>query len=187
MFISCRAMVVAVFAAGALLTACDDAPDETAARPAETNKPARAKVAELPPEMVAAVSAGSTSTVGVHFALRATPIVNQALPIDIAIVPHREFVAVRAHFEAQDGLALTAGDSFAAATTSPAEKAIKHELVVLPQRDGVFMITVSVDTEGEDGAITRVFSIPVIVAPAGSASAGAARAANPAPGKPAAN
>jgi hypothetical protein len=186
MLISHRAAVMAVLAAGMLLAACNGAPEDTAARPAAPNKPAKAKVAELPSDMVAAVSAGSTSTIGVHFALKSLPVVNQALPVEIAIVPHREFAAVRAHFEAHDGLALTTGETLAAVTPSPAETPIEHQLVVLPQRDGLFMITVSVETDGDDGAITRVFSIPIIVAPAGSAPAAAPPASNPVPKKVAA-
>jgi hypothetical protein len=49
--------------------------------------------------------------------------------------------------------------------------------VLLAAREGVFMVTVVVETEGADGTVTRIFSIPVIVAP--SAAAGAAPASAP--------
>jgi hypothetical protein len=46
----------------------------------------------------------------------------------------------------------------------------------MPARDGVYMITVNVDTEGKEGIVSRIFSIPVIVAPAAAPAA-----PNPAP------
>jgi hypothetical protein len=36
--------------------------------------------------------------------------------------------------------------------------------VLLPTKEGVFMVTSVVETDGADGNITRIFSIPVIVA-----------------------
>ena len=47
--------------------------------------------------MVAAVPAGKSSKyVGVHFSLGNSPVVNQALPMDIAIIPHEDFASLRA-------------------------------------------------------------------------------------------
>ena len=187
MFSTRRAMVVAALAAGVLLAGCDGAPEPAKTAPSGPNKPAAGKTAVLPPDMVAAVSAGSTRTIGVHFALKASPVVNEALPIDIAIVPHLAFSSVRAHFEAHDGLALISGETLDAVASVSAEKPLTHQLVVLPKQEGVYMITASVESEGDDGAITRVFSIPVIVAPAAAPGKTPAPAANPAPAKPAAN
>jgi hypothetical protein len=86
-------------------------------------------------------------------------------------VPHRKFLTVRAQFEAHGGLNLTAGDVFAPKNDPAAESVLKHDLVLLPEKDGLFMISAIVDTEGEEGSVTRVFSIPVIVAPASGAAA----------------
>jgi hypothetical protein len=160
-----RTFLFAAFACGALLTACDDAPPAPAASGTPTRKSVP-KVAGLPPEMVAAVSPGRNSTVvSVHFALRDTPAVSQALPVDIAIVPHQEFTSLRAHFEGYDGIALTTGENLEPVAGAALEKPIKHQLILLPAREGVFIVTASVETEGIDGNVTRIFSIPVIVAP----------------------
>ena len=40
----------------------------------------------------------------------------------------------------------------------------------MPARAGVFVITASIETEGAEGMVSRVFSIPVIVAPTGAAA-----------------
>jgi hypothetical protein len=165
---------------GGMLAACDGSPD-----PAETSagagKPVvAAKIVGLEPDMVAAVSAGKTATMlGVHFALRAVPTINQPLPIDIAIVPHRDFTTLRAHFESRDGLPMTSGEVFGPRTDAPKEKALTHELVLQPEKDGLFMITAVIESEGDDGTVTRVFSIPVVVSPTEPAPAPApAPAAN---------
>jgi hypothetical protein len=133
------------------------------------------KVATLSPDMVAAVSAGKVAdAISLHFALRASPVVNQALPVDVAIVPHRKFSLVLVHFEARDGLSTTVGQEFGPAANVSGETPLTHQLVLLPTKEGMFMVTASVETEGGDGNVTRVFSIPVIVAAApGSAPAAA--------------
>jgi hypothetical protein len=170
---SCGAPALAVLACFCVLAGCDDAPTEQAATgPAAAKTPAGPKLANLPPEMVAAVSAGKTATsIGVHFALRGPPTVGEPLPVDIAIVTHRKFLTVRAQFEVHGGLNLTAGDVFVSKSDSAAESVLKHDLVLLPEKDGLFMVTAIVDTEGDEGSVTRVFSIPVIVAPASGAAA----------------
>lgn len=160
--------LLAALTCGALLSACDDAPPAPATdASAAARKPVKPKIAGLPPEMVAAVSAGRNATVvSVHFALRDTPAMNEALPVDIAIVPHQEFTSLRAHFEGRDGVALTTGENLEPVSNSAIEKPILHQLILLPAREGVFILTASVETEGLEGNVTRVFSIPIIVAPA---------------------
>jgi hypothetical protein len=161
-----RAFLLAVVVCGGMLAACDDSPGQSATPTTTTKKSSAPKIAGLAPDMVAAVSSGKTATMlGMHFALRATPKVNEALPVDIAIIPHRDFTALQAHFESRDGLTLTAGDLLAQQGDAPAEKALTHQLVLLPDREGLFMLTAIVETEGADGTVSRVFSIPVIVAP----------------------
>jgi hypothetical protein len=165
-----RCSLLAALSLGCLLAACEDsAPDPQAAGAAATTK-AAPKTNELPPNMVAAVSAGKTATaIGVHFSLGASPAVNTALPVDIALVPHETFVSVGAHFQSQDGLTLMSGDELAPTKSAPAEKIIKHQLRLMPARTGVYIVTASVETEGAEGTVTRVFSIPVIVEPPASA------------------
>ena len=160
-----RAIPLVVLACAAMLAACDDAPPAPTADAADasskTRKPA---VAGLASNMVAAVSAGKTATaLGVHFALGAAPAVNTPLPVEIAIVPHRDFDSIRAHFETYDGISMTAGEDLGPLSDIRTEKALKHSLMLLPAKDGVFMVTVIVETASDEGVVTRLFSIPVIV------------------------
>jgi hypothetical protein len=164
-----------------MLAACGESPSDAAAVPSASNKPSAPKGEGLPPEMVAAVSASNNSSViSVHFALGAAPVVNQPLPVEIAIVPHQEFESLTAHFEAQGGLAVSVGGTLDPVTSIGEEKAIKHQLVLLPREAGVFMVTAAIDSQGQEGNVVRIFSIPVIVA------AQAPPAAEPEPPKPAA-
>jgi hypothetical protein len=165
-------------AAVLLLAACDDAPTEQPTQSA--TKPVKSPELALPPEFVAAVSAGrNSSVISVHFVLRNSPTVNQALPVDIAIVPHQLFTSVRAHFDSRDGLIVATGNELTTQTDPKPEKPIEHELVLMPDKDGVFMVSAIVETEGLDGTISRVFSIPVIVAPPAVAAPAAAAPADP--------
>ena len=165
----------AALACVCVLAACDDAPSTPAqTAPAANKAEPPPKVANLAKDMVAAVSAGKAANViSLHFALRSAPMVNTPLPVEVAIVPHRKFSSIRVHFESQDGLPVAMGENFGPVTDADTETAISHQLVLLPSKEGMFMVTSSVETDGGDGNVTRIFSIPVIVAPAGGSPAAA--------------
>ena len=164
------ALSAALFAA---LAGCSDpAPEEStpsasAARPAE--KP---KAQALPSEMVAAVAARKNSTaISLHFALASPPTIATPLPVKIAIVPHEQFTTVRVHFESHDGLTMPMGEDFGPVNDVAPEKPLSHQLMLLPAKEGMFMVTAIVDTLGAEGNVVRVFSIPVVVGPAQAAQA----------------
>jgi hypothetical protein len=172
-------------AAGLLLTACNDGPaaDAPSTDKAAAPKPARTAVGMLPPEMVAAVSSARNSdVVSVHFTLNGTPAVSKALPVDIAIIPHKPVASLNAHFEARDGLALATGSMLERVTDPATEKVIKHQIILLPGKEGVFMVTAVVETESGDGTVSRIFSIPVIVGPAAAGTPAPPPPTNPASG-----
>jgi len=172
-----RAAVAALVCAS-IISGCDDPPVQQQARPPAGGAASPTKVGVVPPDMVAAVSAGKASNViGVHFALRAPPTVNTALPVDIVIVPHRDFSSLVVNFTGQEGLAAVSGNSFGPQTDVKSETPLKHQLVMLPTKEGIFTVTAGVETDGADGNIVRIFSIPVIV----SGAAAATPAPTPAP------
>jgi hypothetical protein len=179
-----RLWLFAACASALLLAACSDSADDAqSAKP--SSKSAAPKVPSVVENMVAAVAAGkSSSALSVHFRLGNAPAVNTALPVDVVLLPHQDFTSVRARFDAHTGLTMMSGDSLAPLSKLKAEAPIEHKLVLMPQKEGVFMITANVETEGADGMVSRIFYIPVIVspsqAPAEPAQAPAAPAA-PAP------
>ena len=161
-----------------LLAACGDPPPEPDPGSATAAKPAP-KAADPGVNMVAAVSAGKSATaVGLHFSLASAPVVNTALPVDIAIIPHQDFTSLGARFESQEGLTLMSGDQLPTISSPGTEKAVKHQLRLMPVREGVYIVTGTVETEGTEGTVTRVFSIPVIV---GATPAAPAPSPSPAP------
>ncbi len=133
--------------------------------------------------MVAAVSAGkSSAAVGVYFMLGNSPKVDTALPVDIAILPHEDFSSLRARFDAPGGgLTLISGDNIEPIENPEAEAPLPHKLVLMPKQPGVYMVTANLETLGTEGMVSRIFSIPVIVAPTEGTAAEAAPAAEPAP------
>jgi hypothetical protein len=171
MFIRSRNSLAALIATVGMFAACEDSAKAPDPAPAAA-KPSKPKIEGLPPDMVAAVSASRTaSAIGMHFALGGKPEVNKALPVEIAIVPHQDFATVSAHFENQDGLAVSVGEDFGPMKSPALEKPLRHQLVLLPGREGVFVITASIETTDPSGNVTRVFSIPVVVSPTVSADA----------------
>lgn len=176
-----RRATIAALLAGAFAAGCGDPPPPKVPTTTSSPEPVKAKLAELPPQMVAAVSAGKTSEmISVHFALRAPPAVGQPLPVDIAIVPHRPFTTIRALFEGPESLSLSTGKHFEHLKDVGSEVVLKHSLTMRPTQEGVFLVTAAVETEGEDGQLTRVYSIPVIVHPAAPAKP----AGDPSPASP---
>jgi hypothetical protein len=174
---------VAALVCVCVLAACDDAPPPPPERaPAAGQAAPVSKKADLAQDMVAAVSAGKTSNlISVHFSLGGSPAVNTPLPVKVAIVPHRKFSSVRVHFESQDGLEATAGENFGPESNPAAETPLLHQLMLLPTREGMFVVTSSVETDSDDGNVTRIFSIPVIVASAAGPAAAASPSPEPAP------
>jgi hypothetical protein len=163
------------------VSGCDDAPPPKAPAQAGTAAKPVSNEAVLPAKFVAAVSAGKTaSALSVHFSLEAPPAVGKPLPVEIAIVPHRPFTSVQAMFEAPEALVMPAGTRFEPQKDVKSEVVLTHRLQLQPSQEGVFLITAAVETEGEEGTVTRIYSIPVIVHGAAPA-APAATATAPAP------
>jgi len=177
-------MLFAAALAGAMLAACgDSAPEQHAAKgTASASKPAGPKPAIAGAQMVAAVAAGkSANVVGVHFSLGNPPTVAAALPVEIVVITHEPFASLEAHFNSQDGLTLISGEQLPRRNDVKPESTIPHQLVLMPGREGVFVVTATVETQGKEGMVSRVFSIPVIVSPAAAPApppANAPKAAN---------
>ena len=165
--------------------ACGDSAPETSsgakAAPGAAG-PAKAK-AKVDDDMVAAVPAGRSSTaVGVYFTLGNAPAIDTALPVDVAIIPHEDFNSVQARFNTQgDGLTLVSGDLLQPVANVKAESTLDHKVVLMPRKEGVYMVTVNLETESNTGSVSRIFSIPVIVGPPGGAPPEAPAATPPVP------
>jgi len=170
---NCRVLALTVSALFAALAGCGDpTPEQPTASTGAASPANKPKGEALPREMVAAVAAGKHSTaISIHFALASPPTVATPLPVKIAIVPHATFATVSVHFESHDGLTMPVGEDFGPVNDVAPEKPLTHELMLLPSREGMFMVTATVDTLSDEGNVVRIFSIPVVVGPAQPASA----------------
>lgn len=161
-----RAVMIAVLA-GASASACDDAPappPASGSTPASTPAKPADKEAQIPANMVSAVSASKTSAlIGVHFALDSAPAVGKPLTVNLAIVPHRSFERLRVLFETPDAVGFSSGNRFESPEDVKPETVFSHKLVVEPRQEGVYLITAAVETESEEGSVIRIYSIPIIV------------------------
>ncbi|HUQ11133.1 MAG TPA: hypothetical protein VM146_12530 [Steroidobacteraceae bacterium] len=156
----------------ALVAGCGDKPAPKPAADAGPAVPAKPKtdLAVLPHDMVAAVSAGKTAAmISVHFAVEDVPMVGKPLPVAIAVVSHSPFASVHATFDVPDSMILATGESLDVVKDVKSETVLSHKLVLQPKQEGVFLVTAIVETEGDEGMITRVYSIPLIVNPPGQA------------------
>ena len=86
-----------------------------------------------------------------------------ALPVKVAIVPHRKFKFVRAIFTAQEGIDVADGRRYEMLRDVEAEQILQHQVMIQPSRDGLYLISVGLETDGDEGNITRSYSIPIIV------------------------
>jgi hypothetical protein len=163
---------IVAICAGAMLSACGD-PEPAPSSEAKAAAAAPAKARRVTDNMVAAAAAGkSAAAVGVYFTLGNAPTVNTALPVEVAILPHQDFSTLRARFDSPGGgLTLMSGDLVGPIENVKAEAPLEHKLVLMPQKDGVFVVTANLETAGTEGMVSRIFSIPVIVAPAEAAPA----------------
>lgn len=176
-----RALLLVMASCLLFLAACNGSGPEAPAGPTTSgSKPKGAKAGSVGEDMVAAVAPETSSAViGVYFRLPQAPVLNEGFPLDIEIVPHQEFSAVSAHFFSQNGLTLVSGDSFGPLADSKPDKAIRHQLVLMPALEGLYMVSATLETSGVDGTVSRVFSIPVVVAPPAPATPPAAAPARP--------
>ena len=98
-----------------------------------------------------------------HFALQASPSVGKPLPVEIAIVAHQPFASIHALFESPDAIPMSTGHRFEQQKDVKAETVLSHKLLLQPSEEGVFLVTAAVETEGDEGSVTRIYSIPIIV------------------------
>jgi len=155
-------------AAAALLAACDSEPAPEAV--ANTPKPAPAvvsKPAVAPNDPVAkmarAVGNGKPgAAVDIRYEILARPEVGKPVEINVALLPGPGVDSMEATFGGMEGITL-AGSLQASFSNVKAGESYKHTLSLLPDRNGVFYITVSVSAVMGGTTMGRTFSLPFAV------------------------
>jgi hypothetical protein len=149
--------------AGLALAACgsDSDPDAAAATP----KPATTANAPSDPmtRMAHAVGSGKPgAAVELRYELSGKPAVGTPIELQIMLVPHAGVDAMDVVVSGMDGVTLSGPLSATFAEVEPS-KPYTHKVSVLPDRGGVFYVSVVVTTQIGNSNLSRTYAIPFAV------------------------
>jgi hypothetical protein len=166
--------LLSLIAAAALLVACDsqtvpDPKPQSAAKIAKSDKPAApaksasAAATNVTAKMARAVGNGKPgAAVDIKYDILARPEAGKVVEIQVALVPGPGVEAMEATFTGMEGITVT-GPLSANFPEVKAGEPYKHTLSVLPDHDGVFYVSVIVNTKLGNTSLGRTFSIPFVV------------------------
>jgi hypothetical protein len=151
-----------------ILSACgsDESPPAAAsttdvAKPAAP-KPVTPAVADGTEKMARAVGNGKPgAAVDIKYEFASKPEVGKPVQLEVALIPSAGVDSLEATFSGMEGITL-AGPLTASVTSAKAGEPFKHSLSVLANQNGVFYITVSVNTQISGATLGRTFSIPFV-------------------------
>ncbi len=147
--------------AGLALAACGSEPDPGAA--AATAQPAQAAAADPMARMARAVGNGKPgAAVQIRYDFASKPAVGTPTELQIAFVPNAGVDSLDVVVSGMDGVTL-AGTLSASFTDVEPSKPYMHTVSVLPDRGGVFYLTVVATTQIGNQNLSRTFSIPFVV------------------------
>jgi hypothetical protein len=146
---------------GLALAACGSEPDPGAA--AATAQPAQTAVADPMARMARAVGNGKPgAAVQIRYDFASRPAVGTPTELQIAFVPNAGVDSLEVVVSGMDGVTL-AGTLSASFTDVEPSKPYLHTISVLPDRAGVFYLTVVATTQIGNQNLSRTFSIPFVV------------------------
>jgi hypothetical protein len=129
----------------------DTPPAGTANRPADSTA-----------DMVSAVSPATGAPVELKFSLGEKPQVGRPVDVEVAVLPVGDVDRIAASFQAGAGLALRSGEHMAAIENPESGAPINHRVTIVPEQDGIFFVSATVNVDTPTQSITRTFSIPII-------------------------
>ncbi len=165
-FTSCKPLSVVLALALLAVAGCGETPDSATDASAESAAVAEARrnAAAQTEDMVAAVPIGKPGApIEVRFDLPTKPVLGEPLKINVAVVPVTAVARLEVVFQGSDGLDIVANGVIGPLDNPKTGAVIRHEVIVLPKRDGVATLSAVAMTDGEDSSASRSFAIPVIV------------------------
>lgn len=150
-----------------LLGACGSEPEpEVAAAPAPAPapvKPVAAAVGDETASFAKAVGDGKPgAAVTIRYDFGGKPTVGVPTDLDLAFIPNAGVDSLDATLSGMDGITL-AGSLTPSFSAVESGKPYRHKVSVLADRNGVFYITVSVNTQIAGSSLNRTFAIPFVV------------------------
>lgn len=159
-----RALPLAV-SLGVFVSGCgsDPKPTPVAAVTPSKQRPAVAVPEDPTARMARAVGDGKPgAAVSIKYDLTAKPQVGVPLPVKVAFVPSAGADGLDVSFSGMDGITLS-GNLTAEFGAVKSGALYSHELTVVPERVGVFYVTVTASTRFGGTNMARTFAIPFVV------------------------
>ena len=146
--------------AGIALAACGSKPDP---QPRGESATKAAAPADPIAQMARAVGNGKPgAAVEIRYEFSGKPTVGTPNELQIAFIPHAGVDSMEIAINGMDGVTLSGPQSANFAEVEP-QKPYVHTLSVLPDRNGVFYLSVVVTTQIGNQNLSRVFSVPFVV------------------------
>ena len=149
-----------------VVAGCSSDPEPDAAvvspppQPAQSAKPV---LEDSVAKMARAVGNGKPgAAVDLRYDILAKPEVGKATEVEVAFIPSAGVDALNATISGMEGITL-AGQLTPSYDQVEAGKAYKNTFSLLPDRTGVYYLTVSVSTQMGGVTLGRTFSIPLVV------------------------
>ena len=167
--VNARATALLLVAATVALSSCSKSAQNANTAADAVGKPSAAMPAHPKSNLVAAVSVGKPgAAVDLHFDLAARPKVGEALQIGLELTPRSAASQLHVSVVGNDGISVAGSGELDGADRPAVDVALKRSVSVTPQREGMFYLSVFVET---DDGLTRSFAIPLIVGDLGAAAA----------------
>jgi len=158
--------VAALAALTVTLAACGSDP-EPEAKPVTAPQQAQAKpvarAADPTAKMARAVGNGKPgAAVEIKYEFGARPEAGRPVEVEVVLIPSAGVDAMDATFSGMEGITL-AGNLTASFTEVKPGEPYSHTFSLLPEHNGVFYVTVTVNTQIGGATLGRTFSIPFVV------------------------
>lgn len=157
-----------ILAALVAIAGCSSDP-QPESQQAAASKPAQAPQAAAPAaddpmaRMARAVGSGKPgAAVDLRYEMQSKPEVGKPTEVQIALIPNAGVEAMSATISGMDGVTVT-GDLEVSFESVEQGKPYTHTFTMLPDRAGVYYLTVSVSSQIGGGNLGRTFSIPLVV------------------------
>lgn len=146
--------------AGIALAACGSKPDP---QPAQAQPGSTAAKADPIAQMARAVGNGKPgAAVELRYEFSGKPTVGTPSELQIAFIPHTGVDSMDIAINGMDGVTLSGPQSASFPEVEP-QKPYVQTVSVLPDRNGVFYLTVVVTTQIGNQNLSRTFSVPFVV------------------------
>jgi hypothetical protein len=128
--------------------------------------PPKRTAREQTQDMVEAATLGkSQAPVGLKFEVLQRPVQGQPLEIGIALLPQVPARSATIEVTGSEALQIGAGENQIEFAEVEPDEVYRHSIKLIPTAEGVFLVTLNVSLKHDQMADSRVFSVPIIVAP----------------------